>query len=74
MRKQLKDHEQRIEIIQKKIARIDLGLSDETLYAKEPAKALSMTQERSGLAKELKIAEDAWLETSLVYEEAAGGG
>ena len=74
LRKQLREHEQRIELIQKKIARLDFNLADETLYEKEPAKALSITQERSGLAKELKIAEDAWLEASLIYEDAASNG
>jgi ATP-binding cassette subfamily F protein 3 len=74
LRKRLREHEQRIELIQKKIASIDFGLADQSLYEKDPSKALAMTQERSGLAKELKAAEDAWLEASLIYEEAASSG
>ncbi len=71
LRKQMTDHEKRIETLQKKIAAIDLALADPSLYEKQAAKAQTLTQERGGLAKDLKAAEDAWFEASLAYEEAA---
>jgi len=71
LRKQMTDHENRIEALQKKIAAIDLALADPALYEKQAAKAQTLTQERGGLAKDLKAAEDAWFEASLAYEEAA---
>ena len=74
LRKQMTGHEKRIETLQKKIAAIDLALADPALYEKQAAKAQVLTLDRGGLAKELKAAEDAWFETSLAYEEAAGRG
>jgi len=72
LRKRLAEHERRVEALQKKIAAIDLSLGDHSLYEREPEKARSLTLERAGVAKELKIAEDRWFEVSLAYEEAAG--
>jgi ATP-binding cassette subfamily F protein 3 len=71
LRKQLAEHERRVEALQKKIAAIDFSLGDHSLYEKEPGKARSLTLERAAMAKELKIAEEAWFEASLAYEEAA---
>ncbi len=71
LRKQMAEHEKRIETLQKKIAAIDLALGDPALYEKQAAKAQALTQERGVLAKELKIAEEAWFEASMAYEEAA---
>ncbi len=71
LRKQLADQEKRVEALQKKIAAIDFSLGDHSLYEKQPEKAKSLTFERATLSKELKLAEDGWLEVSLAYEEAA---
>ncbi len=71
LRKQMTEHEKRIEMLQKKIAAIDLGLADPALYEKQAAKAQALTLERAALAKGLKAAEEAWFEVSLAYEEAA---
>ncbi|MGO8779488.1 MAG: ABC-F family ATP-binding cassette domain-containing protein [Rhodomicrobium sp.] len=71
LRKQMTDHEKRIETLQKKIAAIDAALADPALYEKQASKAQTLTLERGGLAKDLKAAEDAWFEASLAYEEAA---
>ncbi len=71
LRKQMTDHEKRIEALQKKIAAIDLALADPALYEKEAAKAQTLTLERGALTKDLKTAEEAWFEVSLAYEEAA---
>ena len=71
LRKQLTEHEKRVEALQKKIAAIDLALADPALYEKQPGKAQALTLERGTLAKELKAAEEAWFEVSLAYEEAA---
>ncbi len=71
LRKQMAEHEKRIEALQKKIAAMDLALGDPAFYEKQAAKAQALTQERGQLAKELKAAEEAWFEASLAYEEAA---
>ncbi len=71
LRKQMAEHEKRVEALQKKIAAIDLALGDPAFYEKQAAKAQALTQERGQLAKELKAAEEAWFEVSLAYEEAA---
>jgi ATP-binding cassette subfamily F protein 3 len=71
LRKQLAQHERCVEALQKKIAAIDFSLGDHSLYEKQPDKARSLTLERAVMAKELKIAEEAWFEASLAYEEAA---
>jgi ATP-binding cassette subfamily F protein 3 len=71
LRKQLAQHERCVEALQKKIAAIDFSLGDHSLYEKQPDKARSLTLERAATAKELKIAEEAWFEASLAYEEAA---
>ncbi len=72
LRKQLAEHERRVEALQKKIAAIDFSLGDHSLYEKQPDKARSLTLERATLTKELKLAEDDWFEASLAYEEAVG--
>ncbi len=71
LRKQLAQHERCVETLQKKIAAIDFSLGDHSLYEKQPDKARSLTLERAAMVKELKIAEEAWFESSLAYEEAA---
>ncbi len=72
LRKQMTEHEKRIEALQKKLAAIDLTLGDPAFYEKQATKAQALTQERGQLAKELKTAEEAWFEASLAYEEATG--
>jgi ATP-binding cassette, subfamily F, member 3 len=71
LRKQLAQHERCVEALQKKIAAIDFSLGDHSFYEKQPDKARSLTLERAAMVKELKIAEEAWFEASLAYEEAA---
>jgi ATP-binding cassette, subfamily F, member 3 len=71
LRKQLSDHERRIEMLQLKIAAIDVTLAGRSLYEKEPEKVRALTLERAMLTKDLKSTEDAWFEASLAYEEAA---
>jgi ATP-binding cassette, subfamily F, member 3 len=71
LRKQMAGHEKRIEILQKKIAAIDLSLAGPALYERQADSAQTLTLERATLVKDLKAAEEAWLEVSLAYEEAA---
>jgi ATP-binding cassette, subfamily F, member 3 len=73
LRKELAEKEKRVEALQKKIAGIDEALGDHGLYERSPDKARALTLERAVLAKDLKLAEDAWFEASLAYEEAAAG-
>jgi ATP-binding cassette, subfamily F, member 3 len=70
LRKQMTDHEKRIEILQKKIATIDLSLAGPAVYEKQGGQAQALTLERAALVKDLKAAEEAWFEASLAYEEA----
>jgi ATP-binding cassette subfamily F protein 3 len=71
LRKQMTGYEKQIEILQKKIATIDLSLAGSALYEKDGNHAQALTLERAVLVKDLKAAEEAWLEASLAYEEAA---
>mgnify|MGYP001010090962 CR=1 FL=1 len=50
------------------IARLDAALADESIYAREPARAQKLAMERGQLAKELAAAEEAWLAASEAYE------
>ena len=71
LRKQMAGHEKHVDTLQKKIAVIDLALGDPAFYEKQAAKAQALTLERGQLAKELKVAEEAWFEASMAYEEAS---
>lgn len=72
LKKRLTDHERRIEVIQRQIAEIDVQLGDPALYDTKPEKAQSLSRERGELVKSLGAEEDAWLDISAAYEEAAG--
>jgi ATP-binding cassette subfamily F protein 3 len=71
LRKQMTGYEKRIEILQKKIATIDVSLAGPAVYEKQGGHAQALTLERAALVKDLKAAEEAWFEASLAYEEAA---
>ncbi len=71
LKKKLVDQEQHIASLQKKIAAIDLALTDTALYESQPAKAQALIFERASLTRQLRSAEEAWFEVSLAYEEAA---
>lgn len=71
LRKTVTDREVEVGTLQKELAEIESGLADHSLYEREPEKARALALKRAALRKALKIAEDAWLEASLAYEEAA---
>jgi ATP-binding cassette subfamily F protein 3 len=71
LRKQMTGHEKRIEILQQKIATIDMSLAGPAVYEKQGSHAQTLTLERAALVKDLQAAEEAWFEASLAYEEAA---
>ncbi len=73
LKKAMQAAEKVVEKLTAEIAKIDAALADTALYAKDPAKARDLSQQRGQLAKELAQAEDAWLMATDAYETAAGG-
>ena len=64
--------ERRVAALQLRIAGYDEKLADDSLYARDPAKASALARERGQLLKELAVAEADWLANSEAYEAAAG--
>ena len=64
--------ERRVAALQLRIAGYDEKLADDSLYARDPAKASALARERGQLLKELAVAEADWLASSEAYEAAAG--
>ena len=52
------------------LAKLDKTLSDPLLFAKDPAKAASVSKKRADAARKLEAAEKAWVAASEAYEEA----
>lgn len=60
-----------VEKLTRQIATLDTQLADAGIYIQDPAKALSLAQNRGQLSKQLAAAEDAWLQATDAYETAA---
>jgi len=71
LRKSVQAAEKQMEKLSSEIARLDAALADTDLYARAPAQAQKLSQERGQLAKRLAEAEEAWLDASEAYEQAA---
>ncbi len=71
LKKAMQAAEKAVEKLTGQLAAIDGRLADPTLYARDPAGAQKAAIERGRLAKELASAEDAWLDASETYEDAA---
>jgi ATP-binding cassette subfamily F protein 3 len=70
LRKRQTELEKQIDALNRKIAALDQKLADPALYARNPAKAQDMAQERGLLVKNLSATEEQWLEASEEYENA----
>ncbi len=71
LKKAIKQHEERMEMLQAKLAKLDEKLADPALYDDTPDKARNFARLRGELAKELEQAEEDWLAASEEYEAAA---
>ncbi|MDX2288331.1 MAG: ABC-F family ATP-binding cassette domain-containing protein [Hyphomicrobiaceae bacterium] len=70
LKKLMQDAERRVDALAKKIAALDEVLADQSVYARDPAKARKAAEDRGGLAKELAAAEEDWLAAAARYEDA----
>ena len=57
---------ERIELLEKEIAQIELTLADPLIYSKDPSKAASLAERLEPAKAELDEAETRWLELSEV--------
>ncbi len=64
LKQRLAASEAEIEQAQAAIAKIDAALADGALFARDPARAASLSRERVDAAQALEHADAAWLETS----------
>jgi len=71
LKKAIKHHENRMDDLQAKLAKLDEALADPAFYETAPDKAQQYARKRGELAKELEQAEEDWLEASQAYEDAA---
>jgi ATP-binding cassette, subfamily F, member 3 len=71
LKKTIKHHENRMDDLQAKLAKLDEALADAAFYETAPDKAQQYARKRGELAKELEQAEEDWLEASQAYEDAA---
>ncbi|MGE0765072.1 MAG: ABC-F family ATP-binding cassette domain-containing protein [Hyphomicrobiaceae bacterium] len=71
LRKEVREAEMLMEKLAAEIARFDAALANPDLYAKDPAKAQSLAQDRGLKAKALAQAEEAWLVAIEALEAAA---
>ncbi len=55
------------------VARLDLMLSDPRAFARNPAEATRLSQQRADLQRALEGAEEEWLELSRELEAMNGG-
>ncbi len=72
LKKTMDAAEKRVTDLQLKIGGYDRSLADDTLYARDPAKAALLAKERGQLLKDLEAAEANWLVATESYEAAVG--
>ena len=73
MQKRIAEQEQKITRFSELIARIDGVLADTSLFRREPAKAATLSRQRSELEKALVAAEEEWLSLSADSDARATG-
>ena len=71
LKKKAESAEKAMAKIAAEIARLDTALADQTLYARDPARAQKLVLDRAVLTRDLRHAEDLWLAASEAYEAAA---
>jgi ATP-binding cassette, subfamily F, member 3 len=72
LKQRIADAEAEIVRINGIISKIDSALSLPDLFKRDPKQAAQLTKARAGAASALQRAEEAWLEASSQYDEAAG--
>ena len=70
LRKSMQTAERTVERLQAEIAGLDAELADPALFSRDPAKAKAKAIERGRKARELSLAEDAWLAATEAFEAA----
>jgi ATP-binding cassette subfamily F protein 3 len=71
LRKAMMAAEKEVDKLTAQIEKLDARLADTDLYVREPDTAQQLSVERGQCAKALAMAEDAWLEATENYENAA---
>jgi ATP-binding cassette subfamily F protein 3 len=69
LKKAMQDAEKRVEALTAELSKLDAALGDSALYA-DPLKAQKITFERGQIAKRLSEAEESWLQSTALFEEA----
>lgn len=72
LKQKIAEAEAEIERINGIIAKIDVALALPDLFTRDPKQAAQLSKARAAAASALQRAEEAWLEASSEYDEAAG--
>jgi ATP-binding cassette subfamily F protein 3 len=72
LKQKIAEAETEIERINGIIAKIDAALALPDLFTRDPKQATQLSKARAGAESALKRAEEAWLEASSQYDQAAG--
>ena len=70
LRRAMEAAEARMETLTRKLAEVDAALADPTLFARDPARAVSLGKARADAADALEASELAWMEAAERYEAA----
>jgi ATP-binding cassette subfamily F protein 3 len=70
IRKRIADADKTVQRLTEEIARIDAALAEPTLFARDPAKAATLSKSRAEAVTALARAEDEWLAASEALEAA----
>ncbi len=70
LKKAMEAAERQVAKISADMAKLDAVLADSDIYTREPGRAQKAALDRGQLAKQLEVAEEAWLEAGEAYERA----
>ena len=71
LKKAMEAAERQVAKISADMAKLDAVLADSDIYTREPGRAQKAALDRGQLAKQLEVAEEAWLEAGEAYERGA---
>jgi len=71
LKKAMEAAERQVAKISADMAKLDAVLADSDIYTSEPERAQKAALDRGQLAKQLEVAEEAWLEAGEAYERGA---
>ncbi len=71
LKKAMEAAERQVAKISADMAKLDAVLADSDIYTREPERAQKAALDRGQLAKQLEVAEEAWLEAGEAYERGA---